>query len=68
MNKKIISILFLLIIFASIALAYNYLTKESSEEAHYGGTDTDVDNSDLADEVDDSFIDEDGEVEIGEMV
>lgn len=67
MNKKIIAILFLLILFASIAVAYMYLSQESAEE-QYGSSDKTVDDSDLASEVDDSLIGEDDEVEIGEMV
>jgi type II secretory pathway component PulC len=68
MNKKIISIFFLLIIFASIALAYNYFSQESTEETQYDSTDKNVNDSDVADEIDDSFVEEDDEVEIGEMV
>jgi hypothetical protein len=68
MNKKIISIFFLLIIFASIALAYNYFNQKSTEEKQYDSSDKTVNDSDVASQVDDTVIDEDAEVEIGEMV
>lgn len=68
MNKKIISIFFLLIIFASIALAYNYFNQNSTDKEQYGSSDKTVTDSDVASQIDDTFIGEDSEIEIGEMV
>ncbi|MDH7517540.1 MAG: hypothetical protein QHH19_04270 [Candidatus Thermoplasmatota archaeon] len=68
MNKKIVSILFLLIVFVSVALAYIYFNQAATDEKGYSGSSKDVSDEDLANEIDDIFLDEDSEVEIGEMI
>ncbi len=68
MNKKISSIFFLLIIFVSITLAYVYFTQPAADEQNYSGSVEDVDDDQLSDEIDDTFLEEDDEIEIGEMV
>jgi len=68
MNKKIISIFFLLIILVSIAVAYNYFSQKSSDENQYSSSPNTVTDSDVAGEIDNSFLEENNEVEIGEMV
>ena len=68
MNKKIISIFFLLIILVSIAVAYNYFNQKSTEENQYNSSPKTVTESDIAREIDNAFLAEDDEVEIGEMV
>ena len=68
MNKKIISIFFLLIIMVSMVFAYSYLTQPTTEEKPYDYSIDSIDNKDISDEIDDLLIDEDYEVEIGEMV
>jgi regulatory protein YycI of two-component signal transduction system YycFG len=68
MNKKIASLFFLLIIFVSVALTYVYFNQPAVDEQKYDGSSKDVSDEDLADEIDDTFLDEDDEIEIGEMV
>jgi len=68
MNKKIISILFLLIIFFSMALVYSYLNKTSSDEKQFDSTVGTITDENVAEEIDNLFIEEDDEIEIGEMV
>jgi len=68
MNKKIISILFLLIIFVSIALTYSYLNQKETDQGQYDTTSKNVNDEDLSNEIDDMFIDENDELEIGEII
>ena len=68
MNKKIISILFLLIIFVSMALVYSYLNKTSTDEKQFDSSVGTITDENLAEEIDNLFIEEDDEIEIGEMV
>ena len=65
--KKILGVLFVLIIVFSAALIYNVYTDESGEEdttGYYNG----VTSDDVMSEIDDGLLDEDDDVEIGEMV
>lgn len=68
MNKKIISIFFLLIIIATMVFTYSYLIQPTTEEKPYDYSIDSIDDKDISDEIDDLLIDEDYEVEIGEMV
>jgi len=68
MNKKIISIFFLLIILVSIALVYSYFSQKSTDENQYSSSPETLADSDIAGEIDNAFLAEDDEVEIGEMV
>lgn len=69
MNKKIISIFFLLIVLVSIVFAYSYYTQITTEEKPYEYSSMDsFDDNDISEEIDKLLIDEDYEVEIGEMV
>ena len=67
MNKKIISIFFLLIIFISITLGYSYYISNSNEQQYNSPIQTKSDNN-ISEEIDETFIEEDDEIEIGEMV
>ncbi|KYK27009.1 hypothetical protein AYK20_03135 [Thermoplasmatales archaeon SG8-52-1] len=67
MNKKIISIFSLLLIFISITLAYSYHTYNTNEQQYNSPIQTITDDS-ISEEIDESFIEEDDEIEIGEMV
>ncbi|UCF50320.1 MAG: hypothetical protein JSU91_02230 [Thermoplasmatales archaeon] len=67
MNKKIISIIFLLIILVSLALVYNYY-KSSTDEKQYDTTVGTIDENNILEEIENTFIEEDDEIEIGEMV
>ena len=68
MKKKIISIFFLLIIFVSIALAYSYLNKTSPDEKQYDSPIETITEENVAEEIDNLFVEEEDEIEIGEMV
>ena len=68
MNKKIISITFLLIILLSIALVYNFYNKTSPDEEKYDSPIETIDENNVSDEIDETFLEEDDEIEIGEMV
>jgi len=68
MNKKIISISFLLIILVSLAIVYNYYNNPSTDESHYDSPIETIDENIVSEEIDNTFIEEDDEIEIGEMV
>ena len=68
MNKKIISITFLLIILVSLVIVYSFYNKSTADEKHYDTTIETIDENVVSEEIDDTFIEEDGEIEIGEMV
>ena len=68
MNKKIILIFFLLIIMVAITITYSYYTQLTTEEKSYDTFIDSVDDTNISDEIDNLLIDEDYEVEIGEMV
>ena len=68
MDKKIISIFFLLIIFISIAVTYIYFSDLTTEETQYDGSIETITEGDIANEIDNLLLEEDDEVEIGEMI
>lgn len=68
MNKKILSIFFLLFILASIAFAYSYFNQKNTDEKHYDNSTEKVSDGDIVSEIDDMFLEENNEVEIGEMI
>jgi hypothetical protein len=68
MKKKIILVFFFLIIMVAITFAYSYFTQSTTEEEHYDYPMGSVHDSDIFDEIDNLLIDEDYEVEIGEMI
>ncbi|UCF12967.1 MAG: hypothetical protein JSW06_01595 [Thermoplasmatales archaeon] len=68
MNKKFISIFFLLIIVVAITFVYSYLTQPTTEEKPYDNSIDSVDEKDISEEIDNLLIDEDDEIEIGEMI
>jgi len=68
MNKKIISLLFLLILMVSITATYVYFSQKDSGETQYDNSDKTVNDADVANEIDDMFLEEDDEVEIGDIV
>jgi hypothetical protein len=70
MDKKIISLCFLLIIVIAVTVTYvvsNQLPPVESQQ-DYVPADGDVTDEDINDEINDIFISEDDEIEIGEMV
>ena len=70
MDKKIMSLCFLLLIVMAVTATYVAYTQSVSVENQqsYITADGDVTDEDIIDEIDDSFIPEDDEIEIGEMV
>jgi len=68
MNKKIISITFLLIILVSITLAYNFCDTSSTDEKQYDSPVENIDENNISEEIDNTFLEEDDEIEIGEMI
>ena len=70
MDKKIISLCFLLIIVIAVTVTYitsNQLSSEEDQQNYVPAYD-DVADEDINDEINDIFISEDDEIEIGEMV
>jgi hypothetical protein len=68
MNKKIVTIIFLLLIVISLTLVYSYYNNSFTEESHYDGPIQTIDENNVSEEIDDIFIEEDDEIEIGEMI
>ena len=70
MDKKIISISFLLIIVIAVTATYIAFNQPSSveDQQDYVPDGGDVTDEDISNEIDDFFISEDDEIEIGEMV
>ena len=70
MEKKIISICFLLIIVIAVTVTYVALNQSSlvEKQQNYVPAGSDVPNEDIFGKIDDSFIPEDDKIEIGEMV
>ena len=68
MNKKITSIIFLFIIVISAVILYGYLSQPDAEESKYNDSTGTIDEEDIENEFNDFFLDEDDEVEIGDMI
>jgi hypothetical protein len=68
MNKKILSLLFLLILFLSVTLSYAYFSQQqtnSENQTPFGNT---PDDTTIASEIDGTFLDENESIEIGDMI
>lgn len=68
MNKKILSLLFLLILLVSMTVSYAYFSQPPSSDTYPNGLGDDVDEDTLASEIDSTLLDEDQGVEIGDMI
>lgn len=68
MNKKIISLLFLLILLVSVTVSYAYFNQPTSQDNHQTNSDVDIDQDTLTTEIDSTFLDETQGIEIGEMI
>lgn len=68
MNKKIMSLSIILIIFLAIAITIIYLNQQSDSENQYGENVETINEEDISNEINEIFLDEDGEIEIGEMI
>ena len=70
MDKKIISLSFILLILISVTVAYIAINQPSSTEINdsYGQEDGDITDDEIFNEVDDSFEPEDYEIDLGDMI
>ncbi len=68
MNKKIISLFLLLILMVSITFAYIFINQSKTDGNQYDSSGKNVSDEDVANEIDDMFLEEDDEVEIGEII
>lgn len=69
MNKKIISTFILLILVISATLLFVTFNQfDTSDDQHDYNSDEEISEEDISDEIDDYFLSEDDEVEIGEMI
>jgi len=68
MNKKIIPLLFLLILLVTVTVSYAYLNQPTTEKKPYDDSNNSVDDKAISNEIDNTLIDENYKVEIGEMV
>jgi hypothetical protein len=68
MNKKIISLLFLLILLVSVTVSYAYFNQPSTSDADQTNTGGYIDDDTVSSEIDATLLDEDQGVEIGDMV
>ena len=70
MDKKIMSLCFLLLIVMAVTVTYVVYNQSASleDQQSYIPADGAVTDEDIIGEIDDSFIPEDDEIEIGEMI
>ena len=68
MNKKIISLLFLLILLVSVTVSYTYFNQPTGQDNQQTNSDVAVDQDILTTEIDSTFLDEAQGIEIGEMI
>jgi hypothetical protein len=68
MNKKIISLLFLLILLVSVTVSYAYFSQPAATDNTPTDTGGDVDPDTMTEEIDSTFLDEGQGIEIGEMI
>lgn len=69
MDKKVISIFLLLIILISMATTYVVFNQADTKESRDDKlTDSSISDGDLNSEIDNIFLEENDEIEIGEMV
>jgi len=68
MNKKIISLLFLLILLVSVTVSYAYFSQPSTSDNYQTDMNGDIDNDTVSSEIDSTLLDENQGVEIGDMI
>jgi len=69
MDKKVLSIFIILVILISLAAAYIILNPvDIVEEQDDNFSDGDISDDDLNSEIDNVFLEENDEIEIGEMI
>jgi len=69
MDKKILSIsVLLMIVIAATTLFVYFKNSDSADERGYSSDTEDVTDEEITNEIDDAFLSEDDEVEIGDMI
>ena len=68
MNKKIISLLFLLILLVSVTVSYAYFNQRSTTDNRQTDTNSDIVDNTVSSEIDATFLEENQSVEIGDMI
>jgi peptidoglycan hydrolase CwlO-like protein len=68
MNKKILAVLFLLLIVVSVTVSYRVLNQPVAQNNQSTGSSGTITQDDMAVEINNIFINETQEIEIGEMV
>ena len=68
MNKKILSVLFLLLIVVSATVSYRILNQPVAQNNQSKGLSGTITQDEMAGEINNIFINETQEIEIGEMV
>lgn len=68
MNKKILAVLFLLLIVVSATVSYRVLNQPVAQNNQSNGSSGIITQDDMSGEINNIFINETQEIEIGEMV
>ena len=68
MNKKIISLLSLLILLVSVTVSYAYFSQPSPSNNQQTNMDSDITDSTMTSEIDSTFLNETQGIEIGDMI
>ena len=68
MDKKILSIFLILVIVVSTTVLFVTLKETSSDDQQDYSVGEDVTDDDISNEIDDAFLPEDDEIDIGDMV
>ncbi|MCX6664414.1 MAG: hypothetical protein NTZ75_09250 [Euryarchaeota archaeon] len=68
MNKKILAVLFLLLIVVSATVSYRVLNQPVAQNNQSNGSNGIITQDDMSGEINNIFINETQEIEIGEMV
>ena len=68
MDKKILSILVLLVVVVSATVLFVSFKESSQDEQQDFSTGEDLTDDDISNEIDDAFIPEDDEIDIGDMI
>ena len=68
MNKKIISLLFLLILLVTVTVSYAYFSQSVPDTDNQTNQDGNVDDDTVSSEIDSTLLDEEDGVEIGDMI
>jgi len=68
MNKKILSLLFLLILLVSVTVSYAYFNQPTTQDNHQINSGSDINLDTLTAEINSTLLDENQGIEIGDMI